>query len=372
MGGILFDRGKSVLNPESLQPTYLVMSRSGIHADKGFSNVSPFLIQKSISAVGGNIIDCKKLRSGQLLIQCTNGKQANKIIQMLSLSSVVFVNVEEHKTLNMSKGIIYTNDLRDLSDTELKEEITKLNLQVTDIKRLKRRDPETRTLTNVDSGLYILTFNTRDLPENVFIGFFRVKVRHYIPNPLRCYNCFQFGHVSEKCTSNVKLCPHCSNTVHTEIKEDGKREKCNNTPKCANCGKEHNSFSKECTTYKREFAIQTIRIKEKKSIHEARKIYEMRNPLPTTYSDISKLPTINKQCSCECRCKQNTREKNITQTEKTSPTKTIKEALSTISSIREVKKTDGTKISLIPKGISKRKKRELTNTEKKEKTKHKQ
>lgn len=372
MGGLLFDRDKAVLNPESLQPTFLIMSRAGVHAEKGFSNVSPFLIKKAIDTVGGKIIDCRKLRSGQLLIQCTNGKQANKIIKMMSLSFDIFVNVEEHRSLNLSKGIFYTNELRELDDNEIKEEMTEINKDVIDIKRLKKRDPETKKLTNIDSGLYVVTFNVRKPPEYILVGYFNTEVRPYIPNPLRCFKCFKFGHISDKCSSQIKICPHCSNTEHTSVDETGKHEKCDKQPKCTNCQKDHNSLSKECPTYKKEYAIQTIRIIENKSIYEARKEYEKRNPLPSTYANAVTTPTTtttattNKACNCHCKCQQSGEEMKLTTTEKT-PVKTLKEALSSVSSVREIKQTNGSKITLLPKGISKRKKREIANAEKKKK-----
>lgn len=364
MGGLLFDRDKTVLNPESLEPCFLLMSRAGVHADKGFTNVSPFLIQKSIDTVGGKIVSCKRLKSGQLLIECVNGKQADRIIKMMSLSHEIFVNIEEHRSLNMSKGIFYTNELRELGDDEVKSEMIKLNPNIVEIKRLKKRDPETKKLTNVDSGLYIVTFNVRHAPDTVVVGYFITEVNTYIPNPLRCYNCFRFGHISEKCSSSVKICPHCCNTEHTSIDETGRREKCDKQAKCNNCQREHNSLSKECPVYKKEYAIQTIKTKEKKTMYEARKEYERRNPLPTTYANV--ITPTSRPCNCLCKCQQN-EERKPTTAEKTTPTKTLKEALSSIPTIREVTKPDGSKISLIPKNVSKRKKREISNAEKKKK-----
>lgn len=361
MGGLLFDRDKSVVNPESLQPVFLLMSRAGVHASKGFTNVSPFLIQKSIDTVGGKIMECKKLRSGQLLIKCTNGKQANKIIKMMSLSMEIFVSVEEHKSLNTSKGIFYTNELRYLDDDEVKKEMIRLNPSIIEIKRLKKRDPETKKYTSVDSGLYIVTFNVPQIPEYIFVGYFSTLVNTYIPNPLRCFNCFKFGHISEKCSSTVKICPHCSCPEHTSTDETGRREKCNNQPKCTNCQNDHNSLSKECSVYKKEYEIQTIRVKENKSMYDARKEYAIRNPLPTTYANA--ILTTNKICNCPCKCQQSVDQK----VSKVSPIKSLRETLSSVSSILETTKSDGTKITLIPKNISKRKKREIKNAEKKKK-----
>lgn len=356
MGGLLFDRDKTVKNPNSTHPIFLIMSRAGVHADKGLADVSPFLIQRSIDAVGGKVKSCKKLRSGQLLIQCFNGKQASKVIQMMSLSLDIFVKVEEHTSLNKSKGIFYSNELRCLSDDELLREIREQNPSVIEIKRLKRRDPETKTLTTNDLGLYITTFNVSDLPEKILLGYMYTMIKPYIPNPLRCFKCFQFGHVSEGCSSPDKMCPHCSNVEHTSVDEAGKRERCDKPPKCANCKQQHNSFSKQCVSYMKEYEIQKIKVTQKKTMNEARREYDRQHTLPTTYANIIK------PCNCKCKCQESGDKKPTTKSTADPNPKTT-----TTSPVRKITKTDGSKIELLPKNISKRKKRELSNAEKKKK-----
>lgn len=83
------------------------------------------------------------------------------------------------------------------------------------------------------------------------------------------------------------------------VAESGKREKCNNEAKCTNCQLQHNSFSKQSALYKKEYAIQKIKITQKKSINEARREYERQNQLPTTYAKVIK------PCNCECKCQEN-------------------------------------------------------------------
>ncbi|XP_065370869.1 uncharacterized protein LOC135963013 [Calliphora vicina] len=335
------------------------MSRAGVHAESGLNNVSPFLIQRSIDAVAGKVKYCKKLRSGQLLIQCFNGKQANKLIKILSLSLDIFVKVEEHNSLNKSKGIFYSNELRSLSDEELLYEIREQNPNVIEIKRLKRRDPESRTPTSTDIGLYITTFNVSELPDKILLGYMYTTVKPYIPNPLRCFKCFQFGHVSDECKSQVKICPHCSNIEHTPIDETGKREKCNKEAKCVNCQQPHNSFSKQCAIYKREYDIQKIKVTQKKTLTEARKEYDKQNQLPTTYANAVK------PCNCKCKCQEETKTINTNENEKEKITADFTIKATPNSPVRQIVKLDGSKIDLLPKNISKRKKRELTSAEKK-------
>lgn len=201
------DKDKTVLNPNSKDPIFLLMTRTGINENHGLSNVSPFLIQKSIDCIATRVKMCKKLRNGTILIECFNGKQADKIIKMKSLSTNIFVNVEEHNSMNKSKGTIYTHDIKCLSDAEILVELKSQNPSIVEIKRVKKRNPETKALTNEDMGLYIITFNTSELPEKILLGYQSVEVRAFIPYPIRCFKCFSFGHVNEKCTVIEKKMP---------------------------------------------------------------------------------------------------------------------------------------------------------------------
>ena len=224
-----------------------------------------------------------------------NGISAEKIIQMKSLTPEVRVDVQEHNSLNISKGTFYTRDISMLNDNEILVELKDSNPSITEIRRLKKRDTTTKKLTNEDLGVYIVTFNTTELPEKILLGFQYLSVRPYIPFPLRCFKCFKFGHTSEKFEQINKVCPHCSEADHTVIGVHGERAKCERTAKCVNCNQPHNSFSKECVIYKKEYAIQTIRITRKVSFFEARKIYSRENP-ETIYAKTVK------NCTCVCNC----------------------------------------------------------------------
>lgn len=360
MGEILLDKGKTVLNPNSKDPIFLLMKRIGMQDQLGLSNVSPFLIQKSIDGVGSKVKTCKKLRNGTILIECFNGKQADKIIKMKSLSSSIFVEVEEHNSLNKSKGTIYTHDLKYLTDAEILTELKTQNPNIVEIKRIKKRHPETKAVTSEDMGLYIVTFNTSELPEKMILGYQSVEIRAFIPYPMRCFKCFSFGHISDKCPSPDKKCAHCSESEHSEIDvTSGKRKPCEKVAKCTNCKENHNSFSKNCAVFKKEFSIQRIKISQKKSLYEARKEYARMNPLPSTYAKIIK------SCSCECKCNKTNPEKRSTgEGSKTPPpSKASTSGLSTL----KVNKPDGSKITLLPAKINKRKKRELAKEDKKRK-----
>ena len=45
----------------------------------------------------------------------------------------------------------------------------------------------------------ILTFHGSLIPTEIKVGFLKVKVSPFIPNPVRCFGCQQFGHHKNNC-----------------------------------------------------------------------------------------------------------------------------------------------------------------------------
>jgi hypothetical protein len=287
-GGLKFNSNKKLSNPDSIYTVFLICERKD--ANKDMSTISPFLIKKCLeNAASGKLKSCRLTKNGDLIIECFNTKQAAKVIQLEELSSSIHVNISEHQHLNVSKGMIYTTFLKDLTDAEIIAELSEQG--VTALKRFKNRDKISRKLTDSDNGLYLLTFNATKLPMEIHIGYYPTKIRPYIPNPLRCFKCFRFGHINQSCNDHEK-CPNCCEDRHID-----KNEICNNTQKCANCSEAHNSFSKNCLKYQAEFAIQKIKVEMKIPLYQARIMYHRTHP-ERTYSDVMRT------CKCKCSCSQ--------------------------------------------------------------------
>jgi hypothetical protein len=70
------------------------------------------------------------------------------------------------------------------------------------------------------NGIHILTFATRELPDNVLCGYERYSVNKFYPNPLRCGICCEFGHTKNWC--NRKENPIYVGTVGHRIVYEAK------------------------------------------------------------------------------------------------------------------------------------------------------
>ncbi len=237
-------------------PRYLIMSATD--ADKRFCSLSPFAIFKGVKGIAGDGVVMKRLFNGDVVLTCSTKSQSDNLLKCVSFGNIAPVVVTPHKFLNSSKGVIRNWELARTNPEEIKQEIP----IITDVHRIVVK----KNNTTVDTNTLIVTFNVPKVPENIRSGYLIIPVSPYIPKPLRCYKCQTFGHTTNKCKRDL-VCARCSEKGHDD-------KSCQQEFKCANCDGNHASYSNKCSYFKREFEIQSIRIKNSVSFFEARKVYE--------------------------------------------------------------------------------------------------
>lgn len=261
------------LTPTPSGPRYLILSRNEPQNDKTMSTVSPFLIKKVIDINAGTNVEIKNLRNGTLLLKTINMKQAEKLMKITELSTDIKVKVVDHPRLNVSKGVIYCPDLAYVSDDEI---LFNLKSQfVKEIRRITKKVNGEAHNTNV----FVLTFDLPFLPTDIKVAYLSLRVRPFIPQPLRCYKCQKFGHFTLNCKNPTNICGVCTE----EIADNLEKNNCTKPPKCVNCQDAHPSFSKTCPIYKNEFEVQKIRVEKKISYFEAKKEFKSRVPIPPPF-----------------------------------------------------------------------------------------
>ncbi|CAH1103022.1 unnamed protein product [Psylliodes chrysocephalus] len=263
------------LNEETVvQPRFLIVKRK----EGDFATVNPFLIQKFVYGRFGQVKNLKKIKDG-LLIE-TNSAAQSKV--MLTIKKFLDYEVEiiPHSKLNQCRGIVHCKDLLNCSEQEILDELK--NQGIIDVKRIKSK----RDGILVDTPSHILTFNTPKLPKEV-------KVRHFIPSPLRCFRRQRFGHAAISCSKD-QVCV-CGKPLHIG-------NPCEPPIKCVNCEGPHPARSKDCLMYKQEYAIQELKVKEGLSYIEAKRKININTPKPnTSYSQVTTfrppapVPTVNTQ-----------------------------------------------------------------------------
>ena len=89
-------------------------------------------------------------------------------------------------------------------------------------------------------------------------------------HPLRCFNCQRFGHHENGCPEAPgSVCEKCGMGEF-----DHPTNACKNEAKCVNCHKNHQSKSNQCEIWKKEKEIMKIKVTQKITYLEAKKIQE--------------------------------------------------------------------------------------------------
>ena len=101
-------------------PTFLVVEAE----NKDPINISIFGIQKLLYSGCGEVKNAKKLRNGAVLVEVASKQQAeNALNNMKSWTDGngkhIPIKVTPHRTLNSSRGVIRSRDLRDCTETEV-------------------------------------------------------------------------------------------------------------------------------------------------------------------------------------------------------------------------------------------------------------
>ena len=236
------------------------------HTDRNIrmTDLSPFAIKEGLkSAIGKKRCNITRLRSGLLLIEVDQKQQYTQLMRLKRIQDIPVI-VEEHRTLNISKGVLYCDALRNMSDEQIKMRLTDQDvIEVYRIKR-KRNDREEPT----DS--FIVTFSKPIVPKEIEIGYLKVKVSVYIPKPRICFKCQRYGHGQNTCTHST-ICARCGTEGHeySECVEDFN---------CYHCKQAHPCNSRECPMWLLEKLIIEQKFTSNITFTEARNRVYMSNP----------------------------------------------------------------------------------------------
>ena len=151
--------------------------------------------------------ETKIIRANKSLkITCQNEDEKHNLFKITHLAgyrvefSEPYYKSNHTRTRNQNltkRGIIF--DVEEEITTDEPENILGIPAQ----RIIKRRDGQ-----SVSTKQVILHF-TDEIPDYVHIGWRRFRVRQYIPDPVRCYNCQKYGHRATNCRSKT-TCPICA------------------------------------------------------------------------------------------------------------------------------------------------------------------
>ncbi|KAI5692824.1 hypothetical protein M8J75_001810 [Diaphorina citri] len=139
-----------------------------------------------------------------------------------------------------------------ITDDEIKNNLDTGNFKLLTVQRLNRKVVVDGKANYVPSTSVKLVFDGQDMPKYVYLWYTRLQCEPFIQNPIQCFTCYKFGHVSKYCQTKSSLCKRC---FQIEL-EDHSCDLVN--LKCLNCHGPHNVNSRSCPEYERQRNIKLL------------------------------------------------------------------------------------------------------------------
>ena len=200
-----------------------------------------------------------------ILIQADDDTRSSLLANFKPPKNGNIKSVTSHRTFNLIRGIVHSNDLYEFSEDEILERCPETIYKVQKLKG-----------TNNSILMY---FSSKFLPEFISVCNSRLRVKKYRPSPKQCRKCLDYGHVVLSCP-NKHRCFNCS----SEYEGD---HTCANIKYCFHCSGSHGPTSRLCPRYRFEQEIVTVAEDEHISIGSAKRRVHGANKDPnSTYASV--------------------------------------------------------------------------------------
>ncbi|XP_049302934.1 uncharacterized protein LOC125776092 [Bactrocera dorsalis] len=252
---------------QTQNPKYITLAAK--NTVKPITEYSCFVVHRAIQLISKEIISIATLRDGSLLMLVKSKEVADKFLKTKQLPGICDITCKLHESLNNIKGTVYAPFLNNIPEEEIVSELKAQH--VTSVYKFNRIIDGTPKPT----GVVLITFDLYTLPSKLSISWNTVKVREYIPNPMRCKNCQLLGHTVKHC-KNQTICINCNFPPHSP-------NNCSRS-QCANCGEEHSASSPTCKKYQEQKEVLKIKTRNKCTMREAKILYKQQNPITNSFS----------------------------------------------------------------------------------------
>lgn len=146
--------------------------------------------------------------------------------------------------------------IKDINSMTQKDEVaealtTALKISETEVEIRMAEKPNNNNLLYAFAKLTTDQANTLIELKKVRIGWNLCRVEE-VNNPMICYNCYKYGHLTKNCTNErrERACLNCTSKEH--VAKD-----CKERPKCLNCKDSyHKTYSFSCPQYKEALLTQ--------------------------------------------------------------------------------------------------------------------
>ena len=229
-------------------------------------------------------------RSKSIKVTAINANQTAKLLKIKKFGNHD-VEVFAPIGLNTVRGVVRVGGLCNSSEEEIVESLVDYDVIAA---RHFTRTSQNGEKTKINT--VTLTFQTTKLPQKIKIGYMSVDVSVFVRNPLKCYNCHRFGHLTKYCRNKEqKICANCKGQHETKgCEENVSNYKCVNCPDGSN---NHSAISRDCPTFKYQKEICTIMANQNIGFLEAKK-----QIIAPSVSFANKVKLGTNACTCKCTC----------------------------------------------------------------------
>lgn len=263
------------MDPEGEHGIVIVLQMK-MEKEGEFLPKNPFVIAKTIQQQVGRIASAQVENRGlSMALKVRSWKQAEKLKNVRELIDKSKVVVTEHPTRNQTRVVVSCSQTIGMTEEELKEELK--DQGITNVRKFTKIVNGTK----MNTASMVLTVKGTVLPTHIYFGFLRCEARAYIPSPMLCYNCFEYGHSKGKC-GNETACQNCSMTHPVEKDSEGRPSPCSKPAFCKNCQGNHNPSNKKCPRYVKEAEIAKVRAERNVTFGEAKQIVADRTSTSAT------------------------------------------------------------------------------------------
>jgi len=245
-------------------PPYLVHVES---LEGNLGNLHPMSLGKALADSFPAIINIKRRGKNLIVINFKFSFDANNFVLANNLPSGWIAYIPNYKIVRT--GIVKGVDL-DLTIDEIYKGIRFMDrpIALKSITRLKFRDKNHNNELK-DSSSIKIEFLSNLLPEFISIWNVRSRVRPFVNNVRKCFNCLRWGHSSTFCRSSP-VCTGCGRTHISDSCAD-------NAFLCPDCGQLHPLFDTECTIFQNYKIVNFLMAYCNVNQYIAKKLIKSRN-----------------------------------------------------------------------------------------------
>ena len=224
-----------------------------------------------VHALQGCYDTIKPSQNGDLLVRVNSLTMSEKL-QKLKMIGKTKVEVTPNNHLNFCKGVVSSSEFKGISDTDLQTMFSPIAVRVSRLTKKTKDGP-------IPSNSLLFLFKASVLPKSVKFGYLSFRVKPFLPNPMRCFNCQRYGHSNTRC-HKPRRCGQCG----SEDRNHPDSRSCTEDPQCPHCGESHPVWTRSCEALIREKELLKIMTTYKQSRREAKATWESQHPQDSFYS----------------------------------------------------------------------------------------